>query len=201
MLPQRSAERKKIVLPNDNAGKERAGDHEIFRPPTIFFPAADEENFSPDRKRFSPDHRKLSPGQEKIFAGSRKILADRLEQFRATLANYRRHGWRLARALMTQQTLAELRREAQTGSAGETTPPDAAQDAPPIFEGAPAAESDFDAMWFRREAAGGREAWELRLAAEPYALFELFEADEAEEDREDVRRELEQRVRERAGGS
>lgn len=52
-------------------------------------------------------------------------------------------------------------------------------------------------MWFRRPAAGGREAWELRLAAEPYALFELFEPDEAEEDREDVRRELEQRVRER----
>ncbi len=56
-------------------------------------------------------------------------------------------------------------------------------------------------MWLKRGAAGGREAWELRLVAEPpYALFELFEADEAEEDREDVRREMEARLREYAGG-
>lgn len=103
---------------------------------------------------------------------------------------------------MTRQTLAELRRETQTASTDETASPDApSQGAPSIFEGAPAAESDFDAMWFRRAAAGGREAWELRLASEPYALFELFEADEAEEDREDVRRELEQRARERGAGS
>ncbi len=129
-------------------------------------------------------------------------MADRLEQFRATLATYRRHGWQLARALMTQQTLDELRRDTLTDPINETTPPDAtAQGAQSIFEGAPVTQSDFDAMWFRREAAGGREAWELRLAAEAYALFELFEADEAEEDREDVRRELEQRVRERAGGA
>lgn len=113
-------------------------------------------------------------------------MAGRLEQFRAALANYRRHGWQLARALMTPQTLDDLRSESQAGA---------------TFEGVPVSESDFDAMWFRRAAAGGREAWELRLAAEPYALFELFEPDEAEEDRADVRRELEQRVRERARGS
>ena len=53
------------------------------------------------------------------------------------------------------------------------------------------------AMWFTRASQGGREAWELRLVAEPpYALFELFETDEAEEDREDVRREMEARLRE-----
>ncbi len=175
-----AAERKKIVLPNDNAEKSRAGDHENFRRATKIFPA----------------------GDWKITAGSQKTLPDRLEQFRATLATYRRHGWQLARALMTQQALGELRRETLTEAINETPPRDAtAQDAQSIFEGAPVSESDFDAMWFRRAAAGGREAWELRLAAEAYALFELFEADEAEEDREDVRRELEQRVRERAGGS
>ena len=111
----------------------------------------------------------------------------RLEQFRATLAQYRRHGWQLARALMTPDALAELRRErADDGAA-----------AAPLFEGVEARESDLDAMWFRRASAGDREAWELRLAAEPYALFELFEPDETEEDREDVRREMEAKAVER----
>ncbi|HVG30097.1 MAG TPA: hypothetical protein VM864_10390 [Pyrinomonadaceae bacterium] len=112
----------------------------------------------------------------------------RLEQFRETLATYRRHGWQLARALMTPETLDALRR-AEPDAGG-------APGAGLTFEGASVSESEFDAMWFRRAAAAGREAWELRLAAEPYALFELFEADEAEEDREDVRRELEAKVRE-----
>ncbi|MCA1629529.1 MAG: hypothetical protein LC774_04010 [Acidobacteria bacterium] len=113
---------------------------------------------------------------------------DRLGQFRETLSTYRRHGWQLARALMTAETMDALRRE-QSIEAG-------AQESELTFEGAQVRESEFDAMWFRRAAAAGREAWELRLAAEAYALFELFEADEAEEDREDVRRELEATVRE-----
>ena len=56
-----------------------------------------------------------------------------------------------------------------------------------------------DALWFARPSNAGREAWELRLVGEtPYALFETFEADEAEEDREEVRREMEARLREYA---
>lgn len=97
---------------------------------------------------------------------------------------YRRHGWRLARALMRAETLEQLRAE----GGGEQS-----------FEGAAVEESAADAMWFTRGAAGGREAWELRLVAEsPYALFELFEPDESEEDREEVRREMEARMREYA---
>jgi hypothetical protein len=111
---------------------------------------------------------------------------DRLSQFRATLDNYRTHGWQLARVLMTAQTLDALRRETTEDENAELK-----------FENVVVRESEFDAMWFRRASAGGREAWELRLATEPYALFELFEADEAEEDREDVRREMEAKVRER----
>jgi hypothetical protein len=110
----------------------------------------------------------------------------RLQNFQEILATYRRHGWRLARALLTRETLAELT-EGGT-AAGET-----------LFEGAPVSESEVDAMWFTRGAQGGREAWELRLVGPtPYALFELFEADEPEEDREDVRREMEARLREQA---
>lgn len=110
----------------------------------------------------------------------------RLLLFREILATYRRHGWTLRRVLMRAETLDELR--AEGGGAAE-----------PSFEGVRAAESEVDAMWFARPSQGRREAWELRLAAEtPYALFELFEEDEAEEDREDVRREMEARLREQA---
>ena len=107
----------------------------------------------------------------------------RLKKFQEILAQYRRHGWRLARVLAAPATLAEMR-----GADGV----DAA-----AFEGAPVAESEVDAMWFTRPSAEGREAWELRLVGDtPYALFELFEPEEAEEDREDVRREMEARLRE-----
>lgn len=113
-----------------------------------------------------------------------------LQNFREALALYRRHGWRPVRALMRAETLAELRRESSAveGDADTQT-----------FEGMRAEESVLDALWFTRASAGGREAWELRLVAEPpYALFELFEPEEAEEDREDVRREMEARLREYA---
>ncbi len=108
-----------------------------------------------------------------------------LDQFRTTLTAYRKYGWQLARVLMTPGTLAELR----TATGGEE------------FESFAAREFSLDAMWFVRPTEGGREAWELRLVSEsPYALFELFEPDEAEEDREDVRREMEAKMRERVNG-
>lgn len=108
----------------------------------------------------------------------------RLDKFRDVLAMYRRHEWRLARALMAPETLAELR--GPVPDAGEA-----------VFEGVEVSESEVDAMWFTRPAQGGREAWELRLVGDtPYALFELFEPDDPEEGREDVRREMEARLRE-----
>jgi hypothetical protein len=135
-------------------------------------------------------------------------LPDRLAQFRDALALYRRHGWTLARVLMTADTLANLLRagEADVAAPTITNGEDVADTAdalaaPPAFEGAPVREADVDAMWLRRPSAGGREAWELRLISDPpYALFELFEPDEPDEDREDVRREMEARLAEYAGG-
>jgi hypothetical protein len=109
----------------------------------------------------------------------------RVAKFQEALAMYRKHGWRLARVQARAETLAEM----SAAGGGE----------PATFEGVDVAESEVDAMWFARAAQGGREAWELRLIGEPpYALFELFEADEAEEDREDVRREMEARLRDYA---
>ena len=102
------------------------------------------------------------------------------DQFAAVIAAYRRHGWELRRALVTTESLAEGGSDLQALLAGRS-----------------ASEAPFDALWFARPAAKDREAWELRLVAEtPYALFEAFESEEAEEQREDVRREMEARMRE-----
>jgi hypothetical protein len=116
----------------------------------------------------------------------------RLGKFHDALALYRAHGWRLARVLMTPETLAELGGGEAPAGGGPGATGGARK-----FEGVEPRESEFDAMWLTRPAAAGREAWELRLVADtPYALFELFEPDEADEDREDVRREMEARMRE-----
>lgn len=119
---------------------------------------------------------------------------NRLQLFREILATYRKHGWRLARALMRAETLDELRGESDGGD--DTAGGDAAA-VELRFEGVETRASGFDAVWMTRPSHAGREAWELRLVAEtPYALFELFEPDEEEEDREDVRREMEARLAE-----
>jgi hypothetical protein len=102
------------------------------------------------------------------------------ERFKETLATYQRHGWQLRRVLLRPESQAQL-------GAGATT----------LFEKAPVDEAVLDALWFARASHAGREAWELRLvSATPYALFETFEADEADEDREEVRQEMEARLRE-----
>ncbi len=90
---------------------------------------------------------------------------------------YQKHGWQLRRVLLR----AESQLENELSSLSGITPEEAA----------------IDALWFSRPSQQQREAWELRLVAEnPYALFETFEADELEEEREDVRREMEARMRE-----
>jgi hypothetical protein len=56
--------------------------------------------------------------------------------------------------------------------------------------------SSLDALWFSRPSHEEREAWELRLVSDnPFALFETFEKDETEEQREEMRREMEARLR------
>src|SRR3981081_258801 len=98
------------------------------------------------------------------------------------IATYRKHGWQLRRALMTSETRAEADKRADI-----------------LFENVRIDEAPVDALWFSRASHKNREAWELRLVADvPYALFETFAADQAEEARENVRREMEARMREYA---
>lgn len=99
--------------------------------------------------------------------------------FSELVATYHKHGWELRSVLVQPQTLAELHsHEAQ------------------LLSKIPVKEVAFDALWFSRPSHNNREAWELRLLAQTqYALFETFEADETEEERDDVRREMEARLR------
>ena len=95
------------------------------------------------------------------------------------LATYRKHGWELRGALLQAETLAEL---------GE------------LVKHVPVKEAEVDALWFARPSHNNREAWELRLLAQTqYALFETFEADETDEEREDVKLEMEARMRDYVG--
>jgi len=96
--------------------------------------------------------------------------------FRELVATYRKHGWELRSALLQPATLAEIQ-----GECGDI----------------PVKEAEFDALWFARPSHANREAWELRLVAQTqYALFEAFEPDETEEQRDEVRLEMEARMRE-----
>lgn len=95
--------------------------------------------------------------------------------FTEITAIYRKHGWQLRSVLLRPETRVELQ-----------LPGDL-----------PVKEATFDALWFSRPSHNDREAWELRLLAQTqYALFETFEADETGEDRDDVKLEMEARLRE-----
>ena len=96
--------------------------------------------------------------------------------FTELTAIYRKHGWQLRSVLLRPETRVEI----------ESLLPD----------GVMIRETEFDALWFSRPSHNGREAWELRLLAQTqYALFETFEADETEEERDDLRLEMEARLR------
>ena len=94
------------------------------------------------------------------------------------VSTYQKHGWELRRALLRPETSAELAAESFS------------------LTGVLVEESSVDGLWFSRPSHEQREAWELRLLTEnPFALFETFEQDETEEQREEMRREMEARLR------
>jgi hypothetical protein len=102
---------------------------------------------------------------------------NQIDRLLEIIATYQKHGWSLRRILLTA--------EAGPLPANET------------FADAEVEAATFDAVWFSRPSYEQREAWELRLVADtPYALFETFEGDETAEQREEMRREMEARMRE-----
>jgi hypothetical protein len=98
------------------------------------------------------------------------------------VGTYLKHGWQLRRLLLRSETRAALDAEL-------------AFDSLPLLN-VQTEEAAIDGLWFSRRSLEEREAWELRLIAEnPFALFETFEKDETEEQREEMRREMEARLR------
>ena len=125
--------------------------------------------------------------QEGTVLGSRKLvllLMNTANLFMELVATYRKHGWTLRGALMQPATLAELKtKEAE------------------LLNKLPVNEATFNALWFSRPSHNNREAWELRLLEQTqYALFETFEADETEAERDEMKLEMEARLREYAEG-
>jgi hypothetical protein len=103
-----------------------------------------------------------------------------IDCLREISATYKKHGWSLRRVLLTPETAALCGESEQT-----------------LFADAKVAAAAIDALWFSRASHEKREAWELRLVADTaYALFETFESDETEEQREEMRCEMEARMRE-----
>ncbi|HEY9502379.1 MAG TPA: hypothetical protein VIR01_12180 [Pyrinomonadaceae bacterium] len=101
---------------------------------------------------------------------------------------YQQHGWELQRVLLRPETRVELSAQPASNSFS--------------LDYRRVKEAQVDGLWFSRPSHEQREAWELRLLAEnPFALFETFELDETEEQREEVRREMEARLREYVGKS
>ena len=118
-----------------------------------------------------------------MFGGETRM--NHSELVKEIVGTYRKHGWRLRRLLLRPETQAELHAEL-------------APDSLPL-DGAEITEAAVDGLWFSRPSHQQREAWELRLLAEnPFALFETFEKDETEEQREELRREMEARLRDYA---
>ena len=104
--------------------------------------------------------------------------------FLELVATYRKHGWELRSALLQPVTIAEFHSQEDE-----------------LLNKLPVREAGFDALWFSRPSHNNREAWELRLLAQTqYALFESFEPDETEEQREEMKLEMEARMREYVSG-
>jgi hypothetical protein len=102
------------------------------------------------------------------------------------VSTYQQHGWELKRVLLRPETSTELTAQLASDSF--------------CLDSLKVEEALVDGLWFSRPSHEQREAWELRLLAEnPFALFETFEIDETEEQREEVRREMEARLRGYAG--
>ena len=100
------------------------------------------------------------------------------EQIQEILTQYRKHGWKLSRVLLSEPT-----RKILTASLKK------------LFGDAEIVSSGIDAAWFFRASGKGGEAWELRRLSEtPFALFEMFDDDDEEEIREETRQEMQTRM-------
>jgi len=85
---------------------------------------------------------------------------------------YEKHGWSLRRVLLTEPFNDEG-----------------------IFAEVVIEDSAIDALWFSRISKPESETWELRrLTGSPFALIAVFDKSETNTEREDILREIEERM-------
>ena len=78
------------------------------------------------------------------------------------IAQYEKHGWKLRRALLSEDARAKLAS---------------------VLPDVKTFDSDIDALWFSRRSRPDSEAWELRrLTNLPYALVAVIRNDASEEE-------------------
>lgn len=89
-------------------------------------------------------------------------LTDIIEQ-------YEKHGWKLRRALITQELGANL------------------GDVAAVFGDAEVYSSAHNGLWFSRKSLPDQEAWELRrISTSPFAVIEVVPDGLAEEERDEI---------------
>ncbi len=101
------------------------------------------------------------------------------KQIKDILSLYAKFGWTLRRVLLSPNLKRNL-----AGSIQQ------------IFANADIIDSEIDAVWFSRPSDKVNEAWELRrLSVTPYALVEVFEPDDEEPVRDEIRHEIEEKLK------
>ncbi len=84
------------------------------------------------------------------------------EQVRQIIAQYERHGWKLRRALFSDEPSPDV-----LSAVSESA----------------VVNSEIDGLWFSRDSKPGFEAWELRrLSASAFAILTIVKADLEEEE-------------------
>lgn len=91
---------------------------------------------------------------------------------------YAKHDWVIRRLLLSRESITHLRSEVASN-----------------YPAAAIIESENEALWFSRRSLPDREAWELRrLSGSPFALVAVLEDSSPDDEREDVLREIEERM-------
>lgn len=101
-----------------------------------------------------------------------------VKQIEDILSLYQKHGWTLRRVLLSTKLKKQL------------------ADSMQIFSRAEIIEARIDAAWFSRASGKDKEAWELRRLSETqYALLEVFENEAEPEVCEEIRAEMEAKLK------
>lgn len=93
------------------------------------------------------------------------------------IAQYEKHGWRLRRVILTEESQTTLGRDSD------------------VFQQAEVVSSDLDAAWFSRVSDPGKETWELRrLGPAPFAIDAFLSDELGSEENEEILRNTEARM-------